>query len=169
MSALTVCNCGVKWSCLFIMLLFLWSDPPEIKLGSELKELESILDIFSDNCQHPTCSNWTYQRQMFVLRPNNFFELISGWISFKSVQCCSWLTHFSHTQWALYSPEAHGVCFVWVASKPGAGVSYQPLLVPLPRATHPTWSRASTPLERSKLGKVDRALSVLMPCVNCLH
>lgn len=43
---------------------------------------------------------------------------------------------------------------------------YQPPLVLLPLATHPTWSEASTPLKRSKLGKVDEALSVFV-CV-CL-
>lgn len=44
--------------------------------------------------------------------------------------------------------------------KPGAGLPRQPPLVPLPLATHPTWSEASTPLRRSKLGKVDEALSL---------
>lgn len=43
--------------------------------------------------------------------------------------------------------------------EPGAGLLHQPLLVLLPMATHPTWSEASTPLRRSKLGKVDEALS----------
>ena len=44
--------------------------------------------------------------------------------------------------------------------KPRAGLPRQPPLVPLPLATHPTWSEASTPLRRSKLGKVDEALSL---------
>lgn len=57
--------------------------------------------------------------------------------------------------------------------KPGAGLPHQPPLVPLPLATHPTWSEASTPLRRSKLGKVDEALSLsvlsLFLLFTCLH
>lgn len=46
--------------------------------------------------------------------------------------------------------------------KPGADLPYQPPLVPLPLATHPTWREASTPLRRSKLSKVDEALSLCL-------
>lgn len=84
-----------------------------------------------------------------------------------TVYCNFTLTFLKYTEhYSLRKPMQSVFCLNWLP--------YQPPLVLLPLATHPTWSEASTPLKRSKLGKVDEALSVfvcvcLSPVFTCLY
>lgn len=83
------------------------------------------------------------------------------------VYCNFTLTFLKYTEhYSLRKPMQSVFCLNWLP--------YQPPLVLLPLATHRTWSEASTPLKRSKLGKVDEALSVfvcvcLSPVFTCLY
>lgn len=80
-----------------------------------------------------------------------------------TVYCNFTLTFLKYTEhYSLRKPMQSVFCLNWLP--------YQPPLVLLPLATHPTWSEASTPLKRSKLGKVDEALSVFVcVSVSCIH
>lgn len=78
-----------------------------------------------------------------------------------TVYCNFTLTFLKYTEhYSLRKPMQSVFCLNWLP--------YQPPLVLLPLATHPTWSEASTPLRRSKLGKVDEALSVFVCVCVCL-
>lgn len=78
-----------------------------------------------------------------------------------TVYCNFTLTFLKYTEhYSLRKPMQSVFCLNWLP--------YQPPLVLLPLATHRTWSEASTPLKRSKLGKVDEALSVFVCVCVCL-